>query len=102
MSAENRVLRDADPIDYGQFYLFGRWAKVANFAIVERLRKLSARIGIPMVRLALSWVLQQPSVSGALIGARHEGHIDNAADALANPLDPTLIAEMDDFSSPSA
>ena len=70
-----------------------------NFAIVEGLRGVSERTGVPMVRLALGWVLRQPHIDGALIGARHEGHIDNAADAEADPLDSSLAAELDALSA---
>jgi aryl-alcohol dehydrogenase-like predicted oxidoreductase len=66
-----------------------------NFRVVEQLRALSARTAIPMVRLALGWVLKNREVAGALIGARGEVEIDNALAALADPLDPEIAAEMD-------
>src|SRR5262249_28956878 len=49
-----------------------------NFAIVERLRDLSARTGTRMVQLALAWVLKSQDITGTLIGARDKSHIDNA------------------------
>ncbi len=64
-----------------------------NFAVVERLRLLSERTGMPMVRLAMGWALAQP-IDGVLIGARNEGHLDNALEALHHPLAPEVVAEM--------
>lgn len=66
-----------------------------NFAIVEQLRDLSGRTGLPMVRLAMSWALQREAIDGVLIGARHGRHLDNAIEALNSPLSPELVAEMD-------
>jgi len=40
-----------------------------NFAIVDRLRGLSLRIGEPMVRLAMAWVLHRPMIDGVLVGS---------------------------------
>ena len=66
-----------------------------NFAIVERLREMSARSGWPMVKLAMAWALQRPAIEGMLIGARDAGHIDNAVEALNTPLPPEWVKEMD-------
>lgn len=70
-----------------------------NFAIVEKLRALSERTGLPMVRLAMSWTLQREAIDGVLIGARHSGHLDNAVEALNTPLSPELMAEMDSWAA---
>jgi aryl-alcohol dehydrogenase-like predicted oxidoreductase len=68
-----------------------------NFAIVERLRGLSQSTGIPMVQLALGWVLKNNDIAGALIGARGEAQIDNALTALASPLSTEIAAEVDSW-----
>ena len=66
-----------------------------NFRTVERLKELSARTGVPVVRLAMAWVLKNLDIAGVLIGARGEAEIDNACAALAGPLSAELAAEMD-------
>ncbi len=66
-----------------------------NFAVVEKLRELSIRSGIPMSRLALGWALRNGSVDSILVGARSITHIQNAIQALRSPLDPKLTEEMD-------
>jgi len=65
-----------------------------NFRIVEMLRKKAAELGLPMVRLAMAWAMTHPDVTAVLIGARTEGHIDNAIASLEMRLDPALRAEM--------
>jgi aryl-alcohol dehydrogenase-like predicted oxidoreductase len=66
-----------------------------NFHIVEQLRALAERLRVPMVRLALAWVLKNPAVCGALIGARGPEHINNALAALQTELTADIAAEMD-------
>jgi aryl-alcohol dehydrogenase-like predicted oxidoreductase len=64
------------------------------------LRALSGRLGEPMVRLAMAWVLHRPIIDGVLVGAREERHIDNAMECLLNPLPPAVAAELDGWSAP--
>ena len=66
-----------------------------NFRIVDALRALANRMRIPMVRLALAWVLHNPAICGALIGARGPEHIENALAALETELPLDIAAEMD-------
>ena len=40
-----------------------------RFAVIEGLRRIADGLGIPMAQLALAWVLRQPNVSSALVGA---------------------------------
>ena len=65
-----------------------------NFRTVDRLRAKSAELGIPMVRLAMAWVLSHPDVTSVLIGARTPEHIDNAMAAYEMGLHPELRAEL--------
>lgn len=80
----------------------GEYFSDRNFRTLEQLREISQRTGLPMVRLAMSWVLQQPSIAGVLIGARNRGHIDNALLSLSSPLPPALMGELDGISRPDA
>jgi 1-deoxyxylulose-5-phosphate synthase len=58
-----------------------------NFRVVEHLRQMAETTRIPMVRLALGWVLRNPDVTSVLVGARTTSHIENA-----------LLAQEMDFS----
>lgn len=53
----------------------------ANFRRVERLHAMAKREGIPALRLALAWALQDPRVTNLLVGARTQAHLDNALEA---------------------
>lgn len=64
------------------------------FEIVEKLKSLSAESGESMPRLAMSWVFQHPGVTSILVGARKLSHLDNALEAMDNPVDPSLHTRM--------
>lgn len=68
----------------------------AGFGVLQRLRDLSARSGIPMVKLAMAWVAHRPDVTSVLVGARSTEHIDNA---LAAEQEPSLHELVEDSMS---
>lgn len=72
-----------------------------KFQTVERLRAKSAATGIPMTRLAVAWVLQNPGVHTVLVGARSTVHLENALAALDTPLPPEWKSEMDGWLRPA-
>jgi aryl-alcohol dehydrogenase-like predicted oxidoreductase len=50
---------------------------VANLGVVERLRReVAAPRGVPLSQIALAWVLANPAVSTALVGARTPAEVD--------------------------
>jgi aryl-alcohol dehydrogenase-like predicted oxidoreductase len=64
-----------------------------TFALVERLRPLAEDLGTTLPALAVAWVLAQPGVTGAIVGARSSRHVDGWAPAAELDLDaPTLSA----------
>lgn len=77
---------------HGNIYFTDR-----NFKIVANLKALSEETGEPMTRLAMAWVFQNSGVSSILIGARKFSHIDNALEAMGNPVAPELIERMDSW-----
>jgi aryl-alcohol dehydrogenase-like predicted oxidoreductase len=66
-----------------------RWMNEATFAKVRKIGAIADQLGIPMAQLALAWILRQPGVSSALIGAsRPEQVVQNAkASGYALPQD---------------
>jgi len=70
----------------------------ANVAVAERLRREVAQPrGVPLSQIALAWVLSNPAVSTALVGARTPAEVD-ANDAGAElELTPTERATIDDI-----
>jgi aryl-alcohol dehydrogenase-like predicted oxidoreductase len=45
-------------------------------AVVDRLRPVAARHGVPVAAVAVAWTLHQPGVTGAIVGARRPGQVD--------------------------
>jgi 1-deoxyxylulose-5-phosphate synthase len=72
-----------------------------NFQVVERLRDFAAKVGVPMVRLALGWVLQNTDLTMALVGARTTAHIDNALLALEMDFPGEWMAQMNSWQAKS-
>lgn len=50
--------------------------------VIEVLRDLSGRRGLPMAQIALAWVAANPVVSAPIVGASKEKHLDDAIAAL--------------------
>ncbi|MDP8222108.1 MAG: aldo/keto reductase [Candidatus Lernaella stagnicola] len=48
-------------------------------AAAHRLRDKAARMGVPLTHVAIRWVLQQPAVPTALVGAKHPEQIEDNA-----------------------
>lgn len=49
--------------------MISRWMRDEVLSAVEKLRPIAADAGLTMAQLALAWVLQNPNVSSAIIGA---------------------------------
>jgi aryl-alcohol dehydrogenase (NADP+) len=50
--------------------------------VVERLRELSERRGVPRAQLALAWLLHKPVVTSPIFGATTPQHVEDAVAAL--------------------
>lgn len=68
-----------------------------NLAVVARLEELARELGITLSQLAIAWVLAQPGVHVAIVGARSAPNIEAsaaAADIELGPGDLTRIEEI--------
>lgn len=52
-----------------------------TFAAIDRVRRICAELGQPMVRVALAWLLHQSGITSVIAGARRPGQIEQAAPA---------------------
>lgn len=59
-----------------------------DMAIVKRVEQLSKRYEVPMVQVALAWLLAKPQVVAPIIGAHKSEHLRSAVDALNLSLTP--------------
>ena len=69
-----------------------------NFRWVGLLHQMAQRVGVPPLRLAMAWTLQNPAVTTVLVGARTLAHLDNAFAALGTPFPPEWLAEINSWS----
>ncbi|PYC87402.1 aldo/keto reductase [Streptomyces tateyamensis] len=69
---------------------------------VARLRPLAAEAGLSMAQLALAWVLRNPDVSAAIIGASRPEQVAENTAASGVVLEPELVARMDELLAPVA
>lgn len=58
---------------------------------VQRLRPLAAEAGCTMAQFALAWVLREPNVASAIVGASRPAQVDDNAAAADLVVDPALF-----------
>jgi aryl-alcohol dehydrogenase-like predicted oxidoreductase len=63
---------------------------------VERLRPIAEGLGISMAQLALAWVLREPNVASAIVGASRPGQVEDNAAASGIELDDATLRAIDD------
>jgi aryl-alcohol dehydrogenase-like predicted oxidoreductase len=62
-------------------------------AAVQRLKPLAAEAGLTLSQFALAWVLREPNVASAIIGASRPEQVEENAAASGAQVDPALFAE---------
>ena len=60
---------------------------------VQRLKPLAAEAGLSLAQFALAWVLREPNVASAIVGASRPSQVDENAAASDAEVDPALFAE---------
>jgi aryl-alcohol dehydrogenase-like predicted oxidoreductase len=63
--------------------------------LVERLRPVADRLGVSVGVVAIAWVVAQPGVTGAIVGARRPAQVDGWLPAMRLELDEGTAAELD-------
>lgn len=66
-----------------------------NLALVERLRTVGARHGKSPGEVAIAWALRDPTVTGAIVGARSAKQVDGIIGAATFRLTPEEIHKID-------
>jgi aryl-alcohol dehydrogenase-like predicted oxidoreductase len=66
-----------------------------NLALVERLREVGKRQGRPPGQVAIAWVLRNPAVTGAIVGARNAKQVEGNVGAAELYLTDEEIAEIE-------
>ena len=64
---------------------------------VQQLRPIADELGISMAQLALAWVLHEPNVASAIIGASRPEQVEDNAAASGIELDEATLAAIDEI-----
>lgn len=62
---------------------------------VQKIGAISQKLNIPMAQLALAWVLRQPNVASALIGASRPEQVEENSKASGYVLTEDILAEIE-------
>jgi aryl-alcohol dehydrogenase-like predicted oxidoreductase len=73
-----------------------RWLEDDVLNRVQDLRPIAADVDLSLAQLAVAWVLQNPSVSAAIIGASRPEQVIENAKASGVVLDPSILARIDE------
>jgi 1-deoxyxylulose-5-phosphate synthase len=72
----------------------GQYAEDDVLELVERLRPIAAERGITLAQLALAWVLREPNVASAIVGATRPEQITENVAASGIALDAAALAQI--------
>src|SRR5690606_8811109 len=72
----------------------------ATHTAAPRLRPLADQAGLTMAQLAVAWVLQNPNVSSAIVGATRPEQLQETVKASGVRLEPDLMRAIDDALGP--
>ncbi|MEO7026553.1 MAG: aldo/keto reductase family protein [Caulobacteraceae bacterium] len=60
---------------------------------VQKLKPIAAEAGVSLTRFALAWVLREPNVASAIVGASSPAQVEENAGASGLTIDPALFAK---------
>jgi aryl-alcohol dehydrogenase-like predicted oxidoreductase len=76
--------------------MISRWLDDDVLTRVQRLRPLADEAGLSLATLAVAWVLQNPNVSAAIIGASRPEQVTENVKAAGVKLDDDLLTRIDE------
>ncbi len=76
------------------------WLRDDVLERVQRLKPLAEQAGLTMAQLAVAWVLQNPNVSAAIVGASRPEQVHDNAKASGVKLDADLMKAIDEIVDP--
>jgi len=80
----------------GKVYQARYWQE-AQLQAVEGLKQACDQRGTPIAQAAVAWVLAQPAITSAIVGASKPEQLDQSLPAAALKLDEQLMAACDDI-----
>jgi aryl-alcohol dehydrogenase-like predicted oxidoreductase len=76
------------------------WTKDEVLSAVHGLRPIADDLGLSMAQLALAWVLREPNVASAIVGASRPEQVDDNAAASGVTLSDDVLAAIDKVLEP--
>ena len=70
-----------------------RWMEPPVLEAVQKLKPLAEQAGCTLGQFALAWVLREPNVASAIVGASRPAQLDENAAAADLVIDPALFAK---------
>jgi aryl-alcohol dehydrogenase-like predicted oxidoreductase len=70
-----------------------------TLAAVQRLKPLAAEAGLSLAQFALAWVLREPNIASAIVGASRPEQLAENAAASGAEVDPALFAQAEEIIS---
>lgn len=71
--------------------MMGRFLTPEVLGVVDALRPIVAEAGVSMAQFALAWVLREPNVASAIVGASRPSQLDENVKASGLKIDPALF-----------
>ncbi|WP_127842185.1 aldo/keto reductase family protein [Actinomyces wuliandei] len=81
--------------DKGGQQMISRWMHDDILTAVQGLQPVAQEAGLSLPQLAIAWVLQNPNVSAAIIGASRPEQLEENVKASGVVLDPDIMAAVD-------
>ncbi len=82
--------------DAGGARMIERWMRDDVLNAVQNLKPIAADLGISMGQLAIAWVLKNPNVASAIVGASRPDQIVDNIKAIDVVLDDAVMKKIDD------
>jgi aryl-alcohol dehydrogenase-like predicted oxidoreductase len=77
--------------------MISHWMRDEVLARVQELRPIAEQAGLSMAALAVAWVLQNPNVASAIIGASRPEQVRDNVAAAGVTLQPELLRRIDEI-----
>lgn len=91
----NKAPADSRAVNPKMNIFMDQWLEDDLLDRIEKLRPIAEDAGISMTQLALAWVLQEPNLAAAIIGASRPGQVLENASASGISLDDATMQAID-------
>jgi aryl-alcohol dehydrogenase-like predicted oxidoreductase len=74
-----------------------RWLSKDVLEAVQKLKPLAKEAGLSLTQFSLAWILREPNVASAIVGASRPEQLDENAAASGAKVDPALFARAEEI-----